>query len=192
MKFTILILFLFFSATAFAQNSDKPITEKLIVKTNLLNLLAQRPGISVEKPLSPTVSFELSYVQGKFTNILFTDHYAYKGFILRAKKYFGKSTYGNLRPYLGGYVGNLERNIFSIGRTDNSGWFGYPSRNFTANSLRTGGTFGLALITKGHVIFDAQTSLGYGRYLHLDKTNPNTYANGYLDAQVWFSMGYCF
>ncbi len=80
----------------------------------------------------------------------------------------------------------------TTGRTDNSGWFGYPSRYFTAHSLRAGGTFGLAYITKARFIFDGQASLGYGRYVQLDKSNPNTYSNGYLDAQVWFSVGYCF
>ncbi len=181
-----------FTLTVLAQTTNKPITEKLIVKTNLLNLLAQGPGIMVEKPLSSTFSLELSYVQGKFSNILFTDRYAYKGFLLRAKKYISKLDYGDVSPYLGAYAGNLQRTIMSTGRTDNSGWFGYPSRYFTAHSLRAGGTFGLAYITRSRVIFDVQTSLGYGRYLQLDKLDPNTYSNGYLDAQVWFSVGYCF
>jgi hypothetical protein len=41
-------------------------------------------------------------------------------------------------------------------------------------------------------VIDFQTSMGYGRYLNIDKQDPNTYANGYLDMQLWFSIGYCF
>ncbi len=63
MKYTICTLLVFFTTTMFAQNTNKPIAQKLIVKTNLLNLLAQGPGITVEKPLSSTFSWELSYVQ---------------------------------------------------------------------------------------------------------------------------------
>src|SRR5438034_1335129 len=102
----LLLLVKFFSL---AQTTTRPLTRRVIVKTNVLSLIAQQPTISVEKAFSKTFSTELSFVQGQFNNILLTNHYDYQGFLIRAK------------------------NI---------------SRNFSANSIRTGGTLGLSYFSK--------------------------------------------
>jgi hypothetical protein len=192
MRFLVLLLFLFTAVAAFAQQAARPLTKPLMVKTNILSLIAQRPTLSVEKFFTGTFSAEASFVQGRFNNLFFTDHYNYSGFLLRAKKHLDAVDFATVNPYVGIYLGNLKRNIQTEGRSDRTGWFGYPSRDFSANSLRTGGSLGFSYITKRRFVMDMQGSLGYGRYLNLDKSNPNTYANGFLDMQIWFSLGYCF
>lgn len=183
----------FFSAFfAHSQQPERVLTKRIILKTNTLSLLAQKPTISAEKFLNETISFELSFVQGEFNNLLFTDHYDYRGVLARAKKYFTRPDFGMVASYGAIYAGNLRRNIHTAGQTDNSGWFSYPSRDFSANSLRGGGSFGVTWITKSKIIVDGQTSLGYGRYLKINKSDPNTHSNGYLDIQLWLSIGYCF
>ena len=191
---TTIIILTSFSAFAQAQEttSVRPLEKRLIVKTNVLSLVAQRPTVSVEKLFSNGLSAELCFVQGQFNNILFTDHYDYSGFLLRLKKYTDNFVFGQVNPFLGTYVGNLKRNIETEGRTDNSGWFGYPSRYFSANSIRAGGTVGLTYFAKSKVVIEGLGSLGYGRYLNLDKSDPSTNGNGYLDMQVWLSVGYSF
>ncbi len=114
----------------------------------MLSLLAQKPTISAEKFFGETVSIELSFVQGEFNNLLFTDHYDYCGALARAKKYFNRPDFGMVASYGAIYAGILRRNIHTVGRTDNSGWFSYPSRDFSANSLRGGGSFGVTWIIK--------------------------------------------
>ena len=185
--FTLIISLLTFSA--FSQEIATPLKDRLIIKTNILGLLAQGPTISLEKIFSNRFSAEFSFVQGQFNDVLLTDHYAYSGFLIRAKKYYFGIDYGDVSPYLGAYVGNLKRSIHTKGE---SGLLGYPSRDFSANSIRGGASLGLTLITKNTLVFDGLCSLGYGRYLHLDRNDPDSYSNGYLDVQVWFSIGYCF
>jgi hypothetical protein len=51
---------------------------------------------------------------------------------------------------------------------------------------------GFLRLTKNRIIVDGQASLGYGRYLKINKSDPNTYSNGYLDMQLWLSIGHCF
>ncbi|KAA5541631.1 DUF3575 domain-containing protein [Adhaeribacter rhizoryzae] len=186
-----LLLFMLVTSAASAQEPAKPLTKSLFVKTNLLSLLAKRPTFSVEKAFSKTFSTEVSFVQGQFDNLLLTDQYKYHGLLVRAKKYFVGLDYGALSSYAAVYVGNLKRNIQTTGQVDNTGFLGYPDRNFSANSIRSGGSLGLAYFTKNKFMLDGQSSLGYGRYLNINTSDPNTYLKGYLDLQIWFSIGYC-
>jgi hypothetical protein len=185
------VLTVFMATAAYAQEA-RPLTKTFIVKTNLLSLLAQQPTVSVEKVFRKNVSVEGSFVQGKFNHFLLTDHYDYNGFLVRVKKYFGHPGFGQICPYAAVYSGSLQRNIQTKGQTFIPFLFAYRSRNFSANSIRAGGTFGISWFTKNRIIIDYQNSLGYGRYLHLDKNDPDTYAKGYPDIQLWLSVGYCF
>lgn len=192
MRHFITLLALGLSLSAFSQKTTRPLAKRIIVKTNLLSLIAQRPTITVENFFSNTFSTELSFVQGQFNNFLATDHYDYNGFLVRAKKHFIPLDFGRVSPYAALYIGNLKRNIQTTGWVDNSGWFGYPSRNFSANSIRGGGSFGLSCITKSKIIIDGLTSLGYGKYTKIYKPDVNRNRSGYFDAQIWLSVGYCF
>lgn len=206
-KLYLTVLSLIFSLLIFGQHqNNKELNDKLksiysdptffdgsvIVKTNILSFIASRPTISVEKVFSDNVSVELSFVQGELNHVLLTDHYSYSGLLIRGKKYFSDMTYKKFLSYAGIYMGTLKRIIQSDGWTDNTGYFGWSGRDFTGNSIRAGGTLGMTYITKGRIVFDGLLSLGYGRYVHPGKSNPETGLNGYLDGQVWLSVGYCF
>ena len=186
------VISLFVSTSIFSQQSSRALTKRVILKSNVLSLVARQPTLSVEKPVSKTISAEVSYIKGQFNHILFTDHYDYQGFLLRAKKYFAPLQLGTLNFYAALYAGNLRRHIQTEGRSIANGYLGYPSRSFSSNSIRAGTSFGFCYFTTGRFVFDHQTSLGYGRYLKLDKSDSDTYSAGYPDIQVWFSIGYCF
>jgi hypothetical protein len=146
--------------------------------------------VAIEKVFSNRVSAEVSFVQGQFNNFLLTDHYDYHGFLIRAKKHLSDIGFNKVSPYAALYAGSLKRTIQTTGRVDNTGWIGYPSRDFSANSIRGGGSFGLSFITNSKIIIDGQASLGYGKYTRYYKPDRNS--KGYLDAQVWLCIGYCF
>lgn len=188
----ITVLSIIKSSCAFAQPGSKPLTKRVMLKTNVLSFIAQRPTFSVEKALSKTISAEVSFVQGTFNRVLFTDHYDYNGFLLRTKKYLVPLKARSVNPYAAMYIGTLRRHIQTKGWTNSNGYFGYPSRNFSSNSVRGGGSVGVCFFSNSHIVIDHQVSVGYGRYLKLNKQDPNTYAAGYPDVQVWLSIGYCF
>ncbi|HUQ67152.1 MAG TPA: hypothetical protein VM101_13405 [Flavitalea sp.] len=156
-----------------------------------MNFVALKPSISIEKPLRDDFSLEGSFVQGQFNNFFFTDHYDYRGVLMRAKKYFSPVESGAINLYGAIYAGALRRNIQTQGHVDNTGWFSFSSRSFKSQSIRSGGSLGLLYYSKGNILIDGQTSLGYGRYINLDSNDPNTRWKGYLDVQVWLSVGYC-
>jgi hypothetical protein len=110
--------------------------------------------------------------------------------LLRTKKYLGNVEYNRLNGYAGLYLGNLKRTIQSSGYVNNTGWFGYPGRDFAANSVRGGGSLGIIFIAKNKIIIDMMGSMGYGKYTQYYK--PDKSSKAYFDAQVWFSVGYCF
>jgi hypothetical protein len=178
--------------STFAQETSSALTKRIIVKTNLLSLVARRPTVTLEKMFSNSVSAEASFVQGEFNDFLFTDHYDYSGFLLRAKKHFTDLEFGGISPYVALYVGNLRRTIQTTGQVDNTGFWGYPSRDFSANSIRGGGSLGLSYISKSKIIVDGLMSLGYGKYTRVYKPDVNRNSSGYLDTQIWLSVGYCF
>lgn len=186
----ILILAVFITLHALSQKPERPWARRVIVKTHLMNLLAQSPTLTIEKPFSQEFSVEVSFVRGKVNDIFYYDHYNYNGFLVRAKRYFEKLDYAKLCPYIALYLGNLKRNIQSAGSAGVYGLFGYPSHDFSANSIRAGGSAGLTFVGKKRFVIEGLISLGYGKYTKYYK--PEKATKGYLDAQFWLSVGYCF
>jgi hypothetical protein len=192
MRYFATLLAFMWTFSAFSQATTTPLTKKIIVKTNLMSLLANRPTITLEKVFSKTLSCEVGFVQGHVNDFLLTDHYDYNGFLIRAKKYFEDVDYGTINSYAALYIGNLKRTIQTAGHVDNTGFFSWPSRDFSANSIRAGGSVGGSYISKSRFVIDGLVSLGYGKYISYYKLNSIRDSNGYLDAQIWISIGYCF
>lgn len=186
MKKVILIMLL--SIISFRIHSqDRP---GLLVKTNVLNALAKRPAISVEKTFSDKYGLELSYTTGELN---WGRDYKFNGFLLRAKIYADDIETQSLIPFYGLYVGNLNKQIVSTGSVDNTGFFSIGrTLNFHANSFRTGANIGFLLIPKEHFFLEGTTALGYGKYFNVKNYISNPAPKGYLDFQLWFSLGYYF
>ena len=184
MKYFFFILIFLHTISAFSQTNFEPLNKKIIVKTNVMNLLAKRPALTVEKVFSKRFSAEFSFVQGAVDDFLLTDHYEYMGILFRAKKYITDLDYGRLSPYAGLYIGNLKRSL----QTDGTIFSIDYSRDFLANSIRTGGTLGWTYISNKKLVLDALVSLGYGKYIKYYKDRDS---NGYVDCQFWLSIGYC-
>ncbi len=179
--------------TVFSQETRRPFPKEIILKSNLLSLLAQRPTFSIEKVLPGNFTAEVSFVQGQFNHILFTDHVDYKGYLLRVKKHFSDIKPGSASLYGGLYLGTLKRRIYTApGRFEIGNLYSSPGRDFSANSIRGGESLGCMYISKSRIVIDALISLGYGRYVKVYKTDSSHDPKAYLDAQVWLSVGYCF
>ncbi|MBE7171976.1 MAG: hypothetical protein INR73_15425 [Williamsia sp.] len=148
-------------------------------------MAAHRPTVAIEKVFKHNLSAEISFVQGEFNNVLLTDHYDYSGYLVRVKKHFGNLELGNATLYGSIYGGTLKRTI------QTKAGFLYPSRDFLANSVRGGYSFGFSYFSKSKINIDGMTGLGYGKYTKVYRSNSNQRAGGYLDMQVWLSVGYC-
>ncbi|WP_114783206.1 DUF3575 domain-containing protein [Botryobacter ruber] len=194
MKALVISFFCLMPFFLYGQEISEPFGSKWIVKTNVLNLVAKRPTISIEKNFTKSFSLEGSFVHGHFNYIPFVGYYEYNGYLLKAKKYHMELDYGILIPYSGIYAGSLHRTIETAGEV----WggpvsvIGWRARKFQGHSIRGGGSFGLTYFTKSQINFDGQISLGYGRYLNLDLSDPNTYSKDHPDVQFGASIGYCF
>lgn len=189
---TFTVFYSCFSYNAISQETIRPLNQTVVLKTNVLNLIARGPSVSIEKFFPDRFSAELSFVSGRFDNILVADYYDYNGFLLRGKKYFTDVDFGKISPFGGIYAGNLKRNIQRDQYVNSSGYFGWPGRDFSANSIRAGASFGLTYITKSRVLIEGLGSLGYGVYTTVYKQDIERRPTRYLDTQTWLSLGYCF
>ncbi len=179
-----------FIQNLFAQKTVFEQPNWTIVKTNVLNIIAKKPTISIEKKLKENTSLELSYIQGEFKDYLFTDYYAYNGFTLRAKFKHDNNLHKKLKNYTGIYIGNLKRNIEREGGlVDDKGYFIIPYQNYTENSIRAGGTLG-TMFNLNKIIVDMQYSVGYGRYI--TNVQQANHLKGYFDMQLAVMVGYKF
>jgi hypothetical protein len=88
----LVVLPLLFTLSVNAQHS-RTLAKRIMVKTNFLNIIFKKPTLSIEKALTATITAEGSFVQGKYENFLFADHYDFSGFLLRTKKYFNTVQY---------------------------------------------------------------------------------------------------
>jgi hypothetical protein len=187
-KKTLLFILILCSCAASAQEPAG-----LIVKTNLLNLVAKRPTLSVEKTFSDLYGLELAYTFGEIKNLGYRDYYRYDGFLLRAKKYIRPIKNREANAFYGAYFGNLNKTVISHSSVDNTGFFSWGhDRDFKANSLRYGGTFGVSFIPKKHFLLEGLTGLGYGDYYNVQNNSRNKLPGGYFDFQLWLSIGYSF
>lgn len=188
-KIFLIFIGIYITNFAFAQEQGG-----LIVKTNLLNLVAKRPSISLEKTFFNIYGLELSYASGEMRHMLSRDYYEYEGFLLRAKKYLVPIEKREANAFYGLYVGTLKKTIQNQGRSG-EGFFdtSTATRDFKANSVRFGGNFGVMFIPAKHLTLEALTGFGYGKYFNM-KSNPIYSAppKGYLDFQLWLSVGYYF
>ncbi|UKT65675.1 DUF3575 domain-containing protein [Pedobacter mucosus] len=189
MRIALICVCLFIANNAvFAQRQDD-----IIVKSNLLNLIAKRPSFSLEKNFSQQYGLELSYTFGEYKNLPFRDYYQYNGFLLRAKKYFKPIETKQINPFYGIYIGNLNKTVVSHGTVDNTGFVSIGSNNnFNANSIRYGGTLGLLYVPKRHFVLEALTGAGYGNYFNVDNKLNTEPPKGYFDIHFWLSVGYRF
>jgi hypothetical protein len=187
-KKTLLFIFVLCNYAIFAQEPAG-----LIIKTNLLNLVAKRPTLSVEKTFSDLYGLEVAYTSGEIKNFGYRDYYHYDGFLLRAKKYIRPIKNREANAFYGAYLGNLNKTIISHGEVDRTGFISLgQTRDFKANSLRYGGTFGVSFIPKKHFLLEGLTGLGYGNYFNVHNNLNSKLPNGYFDFQLWLSVGYSF
>lgn len=195
-KITLLIVLMMGTRMiGYAQEENLVPRRSIMIKTNLLNLLALRPTLTIEKPLSSHWSVGLSYVNGQFNRVLLTDHYQYDGFTIDTRYYFNELKYDSFSPYISMYVGNLNRRLRSDAKTLNEpvGLFGVGARDFYGQSVRTGVNIGGQYLFTNRISLDGHVGLGYGKYYkQFDRADPTARSDGYIDANLWLSIGYCF
>jgi hypothetical protein len=192
-----LLIVLMIGIQVIGYTQEKPFVPKrsLMIKTNLLNLLALRPTLTIEKPLSSHWSVGISYVNGQFNRVLLTDHYRYDGFTLDTKYYFNRLNYDSFSPYVSMYVGNLNRRLCSDAKTldEPVGLFGVGARDFYGQSVRMGFNIGGQYLFTNRISLDGHVGLGYGKYYKQhNRVDPMAKSDGYIDANLWLSIGYCF
>jgi len=181
----IFISFLIFQTAS----SQEPIG--ISVKSNLLNLLAKQPSFSIEKTFRQRYGLELSYSSGELN---WGRDYKFSGFLLRGKMYAYDIEAKEITPFWGLYVGNLNKTIVSNNAyVHPTGFLSFGNnRNFKANSIRSGMNLGFLYLPTKRFLIETTTGLGYGKYFNLETFQDRAAPKGYLDFQLWLSVGYTF
>jgi len=162
----------------------------IILKTNLLNLVAKGPSFSIEKTFVQKYGLEFSYSAGELN---WGRDYNYKGYLLRGKMYAYKIKSREVTPFFGVYVGTLNKTIISNAEVHPTGFFSIGrNRNFETNSLRSGLNLGLSYQPFKRLVLEATTGIGYGKYFNMKNYLSQPPPKGYLDFQLWLSVGYNF
>lgn len=160
------------------------------IKSNLLNLIAKGPSFSIEKTIANKYGLELSYSKGELN---WGRYYEYNGFLLRAKIYAADIKPNEIIPFYGLYFGNLNKTIVSNANVDNTGFVAIGrNRNFTANSIRSGGNIGFLFIPTKRFLMETTTGFGYGKYFNVKTFNGIAAPKSYLDFQLYLCIGYSF
>jgi hypothetical protein len=183
----IVIIFISFLIIQTA-SSQEPVG--INVKSNLSNLLAKKPSFSIEKTFRQRYGLELSYSSGELN---WGRDYKFSGFLLRGKMYAYKIKSKEITPFWGLYAGNLDKTIISNAEVDNTGFISIGrNRNFEANSVRSGVNVGFIYLPFKRLILETTTGLGYGKYFNIKNNLHQAAPKGYLDFQLWLSVGYTF
>ncbi|WP_231424310.1 MULTISPECIES: DUF3575 domain-containing protein [Pedobacter] len=161
------------------------------VKTNLLNLVAKRPSFSIEKTFAQKYGLEVSYSSGELN---WGREYKYDGFLLRGKMYANKIESKEVTPFFGIYAGNLNKTIISNNAyVHPTGFLSFGNnRNFKANSIRSGINLGFLYLPSKRFLLETTTGIGYGKYFNMKTFEGRDAPKGYLDFQLWLSVGYRF
>ncbi|RYY55270.1 MAG: DUF3575 domain-containing protein [Chitinophagaceae bacterium] len=197
MKFLYCVLSVFFSTLVFAQDESplvsraKPdyVESGFILKTNVLNVIAQRPNLSGEYFFNSRFSMEVAYVSGFFKPLFWVEKYNYKGLLVRAKFFQDWVEPGEVSKYFGVYAGTLRKSVYNVKKPL---FADEHVLDFTRNSFRTGITIGAQMIGKKRLVLDAQTSLGLGSYFKYKPSPDGPAVGNYCDTQLWVSLGYLF
>lgn len=185
-KTVFIILSIVFANIVHAQDSIG-----LAVKTNLLNFLAKRPSLSIEKTFSKKYGLELSYGSGELN---WGRYYKFDGLLLRSKIYTNEIAQNNIISFYGLYLGYLNKRITADNAfEDRTGFFSFGNnRDFKASSIRAGGNVGFLFIPKKRFLMESTIGLGYGRYFNIQTYNNRKKPSAYLDFQFSLSVGYSF
>ncbi len=92
-------------------------------------------------------------------------------------------------------MGNLNRRLRSEAKVLDKpvGLFGVGARDFYGQSARMGVNIGAQYLFTSRISLDGHVGVGYGKYYkQVDRINPSTKSDGYLDANLWLSISYCF
>ena len=183
----IVIIFISFLIIQTASSQELGIS----VKSNLLNLLAKQPSFSIEKTFRQRYGLELSYSSGELS---WGRDYKFSGFLLRGKVYAYDIEAKEITPFWGLYAGNLNKTIVSNNAyVHPTGFLSFGNnRNFKANSIRSGMNLGFLYLPTKRFLIETTTGLGYGKYFNLETFQDTAAPKGYLDFQLWLSVGYTF
>ncbi len=150
--------------------------KKFSVNTNLLNLAAQGPSLSLEYKLFPKWSIQAYASKGEINAL---DYYKYATIILDFKFKINESL------YLSPYVRYIEKDIYNPGESGVS-YFDIFQRDFKGKGISIGQAITYKIILNKTFNLESFVGGGYGTFLKKEGDKPG---NNFIDLRIGLLTG---
>lgn len=182
MRTIFFIIFTFISITTVRAQSWS-------IRSNILNLLAKGPSVTIGKKLNPTHKLVVTYSSGTFKPFGWEDYYHYK--TVHAEYRFTETWLTT--PYFGPYVRYIDRTIITEGSSAGPyGIFSKRPRAFSGQGISTGVTAGHEWKLSKKLLVDLNFMLGFGKYVKQADYATGQKSNLFFDSRFAVQFGYVF
>ncbi len=172
MKFLRLLVIMLFVASSMLYAQER----KFSINTNVLNLVARGPSLSLNYDMSTFWSIQLYGSAGSFNGI----GYSYKTGIIDFKYHLSENM------YVGPYLRYIEKTIYRPGFVDRTGFFSTPGRDFQGKGLSPGANFGFNIINEKRFNLESFIGIGYGKFI---SQRGDKAGSGFMDARIGVLTG---
>lgn len=140
------------------------LSQQYSLRTNVLNLAARGPSVTLGKIISQHNEVLLTYSSGSFQPFLREDYYRYA--TVHVQYHWKTQNSSQWELYYGGYLRYIHKRILSEGyEAGPYGIFSKAPRDFKGNGLSTGLSSGAVWSFHPRWFIDFNTLLGAGKYL---------------------------
>ncbi len=181
LPFIMLMLVKNFTSTVFSQSYS--------IRTNILNLVAKGPSVTVGKNVTDHSEVLLTYSLGNFTPFFSVDSYKYSTVHLEYRR--DDLDKGKWKLYYGGYLRYIHKRILSEGYYAGPlGIFSKAPRNFTGNGVSLGLTSGIEYSIDKKLFVYFNTLLGAGKYLSQVDYSGHDKISMFFDTRIALQIGF--
>ena len=188
MKKNILLLITFVLFTAF---TSSVLCQDYSIRTNLFNLIAKGPSLTIGKRVKENSEILLTTSFGKFAPFLTVDYYKYA--TVHAEYRLKDHNLTDFKFYYGGYLRFIHKRILTEGfQSGPYGIFSKASRNFIGNGISIGLTSGCEWSINDRWLLDLNTMVGAGKYLSQIDYAAHYKISVFFDTRIALQLGFRF
>ena len=177
MRRCILLVLLGLSHIALSQD------KRFSLSTNVLNLAAEGPSLSLSYQYSPKLAFQVYVSSGNFDRYLSSGEYQFKTAVLDTKFFVGQQFYA------GPYFRYIDKRVKREGFVDHTGFIGQSERDFHGHGMSAGVLLGWKVYGSRALDIETFAGTGYGKFLWQKDYSGQNKKTGFIDGRVGLLVG---